>query len=414
MTYIYRVLGLHCPSCQILIEDKLSQINGIKSVNVDLSQNQITIDSQKPILPSRLNQLFSKNGYQFLVIDSDDDSDTISLTDGKFWWLWAIFAIAVFLVLSQVGFGGFLNINNDSSLIAFFVFGLVAGFSSCGALLSGLILSSPQSTKTILLGRIIAYSILGGVLGLVGRQLAISYTLTSVLMILVSIVMVIIGLQMLEVKFARRINLFLPKTLGKKITHTKLPFVVGLLTVFLPCGFTLLTESVAILSGSFIRGLLVMFVFVLGTSFPLFLIGLSGNKLIKNQKLIGALILFFVLYNLNFQFGLIQKIFNPVPKTESVSASTQAQIVSVSYSQLTDIVPRSFTFKKGESIRMEIMANDNGTGCMSTVMIPGLFQKPQTLIKGQKLIMEFTPALAGSYQITCAMGVPRGDINVID
>lgn len=33
-------------------------------------------------------------------------------------------------------------------------------------------------------------------------------------------------------------------------------------------------------------------------------------------------------------------------------------------------------------------------------------------IKGKKIIMEFTPQKPGTYKITCAMGVPRGVINV--
>lgn len=33
-------------------------------------------------------------------------------------------------------------------------------------------------------------------------------------------------------------------------------------------------------------------------------------------------------------------------------------------------------------------------------------------IKGKKIIMEITPQKPGTYKITCAMGVPRGVINV--
>ena len=348
----------------------------------------------------------------------DEEDDSVSITNGDLWWLWAIFIIAAFLILSKIGLGGFLNINAGSSLIAIFIFGLIAGFSSCGALLSGIILSSPQNTKKILIGRIISYSILGGILGLIGQRVAISPTFTSILMVLVSLVMIVVALQMLEVKFARQINLFLPKTLGKKITNNQVPFAVGLLTVFLPCGFTLLTESVAVLSGDIFKGFLIMLVFVMGSSIPLFLIGLSSEKLVKNQKLIGALILFFVLYNLNFQFGLIQKVIGqtqrPIVTNKSSPSLENAQVFEATYSQFADITPRSFTFKKGQPIRMEIMANDTGTGCMSTVMIPRLYNIPQPLIKGQKLVMEFTPDKTGTYQITCAMGVPRGEINVVE
>ena len=49
---------------------------------------------------------------------------------------------------------------------------------------------------------------------------------------------------------------------------------------------------------------------------------------------------------------------------------------------------------------------------MSEIMIPGLWDKPQPLVQGKKIVMEFTPKKPGAYNITCAMGVVRGVINV--
>jgi plastocyanin domain-containing protein len=55
---------------------------------------------------------------------------------------------------------------------------------------------------------------------------------------------------------------------------------------------------------------------------------------------------------------------------------------------------------------------ENGSGCMSTIMIPGLYDKAQYLQAGKTIIMDFTPTKPGSYKITCAMGVPRGTLTV--
>jgi len=46
---------------------------------------------------------------------------------------------------------------------------------------------------------------------------------------------------------------------------------------------------------------------------------------------------------------------------------------------------------------------------MSTIMIPGLADTPELLEKGKTIVFEFVPA-EGTYDITCAMGVPRGKI----
>jgi len=85
---------------------------------------------------------------------------------------------------------------------------------------------------------------------------------------------------------------------------------------------------------------------------------------------------------------------------------------SVGYTNAHDIVPKSFTVKKAEKVHIEINPTDTATGCMSDIMIPGLWDKPQPLVKGKKIVMEFTPQKPGAYKITCAMGVVRGVINV--
>ncbi len=93
-------------------------------------------------------------------------------------------------------------------------------------------------------------------------------------------------------------------------------------------------------------------------------------------------------------------------------AVAAAENFSVGYTKAHDIAPNSFTVKKGEKVHIEINPSDTATGCMSEIMIPGLWDKPQPLVKGKKIVMEFTPKKTGAYNITCAMGVVRGVINV--
>ncbi len=85
---------------------------------------------------------------------------------------------------------------------------------------------------------------------------------------------------------------------------------------------------------------------------------------------------------------------------------------SVGYTKAHDIEPKSFTVKKGDKVHIEINPTDTATGCMSEIMVPGLWDRPQPLVKGKKVVMEFTPQKPGAYKITCAMGVVRGVINV--
>lgn len=420
--YAYKIKGMHCPACVLVIEDRLEKEERITSVEVSLKKQKITIESKKIISTDRLNQIFKNQNYQFKKIEEGNDDNTIMVNTESLWWLWAILIVGFFLILSALGLASFFNISNNSSLLAIFAFGIIAGFSGCGALMSGIILSAPKNTPQILLGRTISYALLGGILGLIGKQFIVSPIWSLGLTVVISIIMMVVALQMFGVKTAQQISLHLPKSFSKKITQNRLPFVVGLLTVFLPCGFTLLTEGVAVLSGSFGRGLLTMLVFVLGTSIPLFLIGLSSDKLIKNQKLIGAIIFFFIFYNLNFQFGWLNSFSKPstpqvetqTSETSTVKNSGDEKIIKMIYSTATDISPNSLTLKKDQTVKIEITVNDSAYGCMSTIMIPGLFNRAQTLTKGETIVMEFTPDKIGDYPITCAMGIKRGTINVVE
>jgi plastocyanin domain-containing protein len=95
----------------------------------------------------------------------------------------------------------------------------------------------------------------------------------------------------------------------------------------------------------------------------------------------------------------------------SSSLQTPKNVTTV-YTNAKDISPNTFTVESGQKVRLEINPTDSGSGCMSAIMIPGLWDKPEPLVKGKKIVMEFTPKHPGAYKITCAMGVQRGVINV--
>ena len=93
-------------------------------------------------------------------------------------------------------------------------------------------------------------------------------------------------------------------------------------------------------------------------------------------------------------------------------ATAGAKTYTLNYTKARDIAPNSLTVNRGEKVRLEVNPTDTASGCMSEIMVPGLWDKPQPLVKGKKIVMEFTPQKPGAYKITCAMGVPRGVINV--
>jgi plastocyanin domain-containing protein len=100
------------------------------------------------------------------------------------------------------------------------------------------------------------------------------------------------------------------------------------------------------------------------------------------------------------------------PVTAFAVGSNESKNVTTFYTKAKDIVPNNFSVEAGQKVRLEVNPSDTGSGCMSAIMVPGLWDKPEPLVKGKKIIMEFTPKKPGAYKITCAMGVQRGVINV--
>lgn len=437
----FYIKGIHCASCELLIERKLKEIDGVSHADVSLKTKALEIDSNRNFSVGKLNKLFTGTEYSFLATKPV----TEKTSDSSFTILAAAVIVGMVFVAAKLGLLSAVSISTSSSLYLIFIFGLIAGFSSCAALIGGLVLSLAEKwneaysksdsfvekiTPHLLfnLGRLLSFALLGAFLGVIGQKVKISGAFTSGLIIIVSIFMIVLALQMLGVTYFDRFKLTLPKKLTRKVADDKkfsgvlAPFFTGFLTFLLPCGFTLIAEGVAILSGSALRASFVMLAFVLGTTIPLLLIGLFSVKLMNNKevskkflKVAGLIVIFFALYNINMQLGItavISATRNSSQYSSKIPSNAQIQLIKTVYTSANDISPRSFTVSVNKPVRFEVDVRDNGYGCMSTIMVLGLYNQSQLLRKGQTIVMEFTPTSVGTYQITCAMGVPRGVIIV--
>ncbi|MDD5290313.1 MAG: sulfite exporter TauE/SafE family protein [Patescibacteria group bacterium] len=438
----YFVSGMHCHSCELILETNIKELAGVTAVRAALKKNLVEIEyeQEKPSL-KLLNQTFIKGGYVF--------SNEPLVAPKNNWRAWvapmiiAAVVILIFLGLNRVGVISASGLVKNSPLGAFFLFGVLAGLSSCAALVGGLLLSlskqwseSYSSATPVLkktqpyflfnFGRLLSFFLFGLLLGEVGQKIQFSVFASSVLVVIVSIFMVMMGLQMLGVRKLNHFRLSLPKKFTQKITTARSgnssALVIGFLTILLPCGFTLVAESLTIIAGSPLRGGLMLLLFALGTALPLLIIGIFSAEMINSKwgnsflKIAGILVLFFASYNLNFQFNLKSYLTSSgQPKINAVvAAPAGTQILKTVYTNKNDIQPSVFEVKVGKPARLMVEVVDSGYGCMSTIMVPGLYNKPILLKKGQTIIMDFTPPKTGEFQITCAMGVPRGIIKVVN
>lgn len=277
-TYIFHVSGTHCASCKIFIEDVLKQQYFIQDAHVDLKKETLEIKTNSNQTPEKLvNILTSKiqsNGYIVSTekVNKKKNYDVI----------WRALPIGIgFLVLFfLLQKSGILNIGIGGKItpVTSFIIGLIASVSSCLAIVGGLVLSlsakisqdNVSDIKTFVLfhlGRLVSFALLGGVLGIIGGTIGINFTLTTILGLLASMVMLLLGLNLVGVFEKNKIVLpsgifnFFRRIENKTLT----PLILGFATFFLPCGFTQSMQVLALSSGSFTFGLIIMFTFALGT-----------------------------------------------------------------------------------------------------------------------------------------------------
>ncbi len=295
----------------------------------------------------------------------------------------------------------------------------------------------------------LAFFILGGFLGWLGSGLSFNNTFGyAVLVGLVSLLMIILALQMLEVSWAKKISLRLPKFITRKVASENSwqgkysPFLLGVLTFFLPCGFTLIAQGIALTTGSFLAGASIMLFFALGTLPMLASISYTGYRFTqkphltaKFSKVAGIIIIFFAIYNINGQLNVMGLpslhdlknysnakittqsepiiLFGPdVGKTLSVSKNNSEKKVQVTDDiQQLEIIAQGFEYtNSGNAVlranipTVMIVDNQGILGCGAQMAARGLFSGFVNLKPGINKIDLGRPK-AGSYKITCSMGM---------
>lgn len=456
--HTFFVQGMHCASCEILIEKKLLETKGIKAVEASTTTAEVTIEysAHRPNTEG-LNQIFKSDGYVF------SDRPFTKIGEGQkegFLKTFGLAAIIIFgfLIVKKLGLSSLINVNSRSSLVSFFFFGILAGLSTCAALVGGLVLSMSKQWLAIYAttesnwrkfephlmfnaGRLLSYGLLGALLGGIGSQLKLSLTFSGILVIAVSVLMFLMALQMLGVRAFRKFQLTMPKFITRRIADEskfqgrRMPLIMGALTFFLPCGFTITAQGLALLSGNVLQGGLIMFLFALGTAPALLGIGFSSVKFsakphLANRflKIAGAIVLFFALFNINSQLNVLGiKSFSDIFSNKNLSNKVNAgqitdedlppiidgkQVVKMNASS-AGYQPDYLKVRVNTPVRWEI--TDIGTsGCTNAVLSRGLFSGQIDLTPGKTSVKEFTPTKAGQYKFSCWMGMVSGVIEVVD
>lgn len=445
------IKGMHCRSCEILIEDELRKINGVTEVKVNEKKGSAYVCYEGDLDHHKVAEAVRNAGYE---LGMKEKAPLFSRRMQDYKELGYAFLVMVMLYMIAKELGIF-NLavksgGNYNSLPIVFLVGLTAGVSTCMALVGGLVLAAsarfvekhPQSSALqkfkphlfFNIGRIVSFFVFGGIIGYAGSLFQLSSTTLGLLTIAVGGVMVLLGLQLTDI-FPRLngLNFTLPKgiarTLGmkeqtqKEYSH-KNSFMMGATTFFLPCGFTQAMQLFAISSGNPVTGAMTMGVFALGTAPGL--LGIGGlTSVIKGTitkpffKFAGLVVIFLAIFNISNGLNLaginVNAFLNrstvSVPKTDpNVTMENGVQVVRMIQNG-SGYSPDTFTIKKGIPVKWIVTSEDAFT-CAASIVSSKLGIR-KNLEEGENII-EFTPTETGNVRFTCSMGMYSGSFNVID
>jgi uncharacterized protein len=336
-TYTFHVNGMHCNACVTLTESELSDLPEVSRAKSSLATRTVEVtgdfgDKEPEHIARDLSEVLKPHGY------------TLSLEKQHHPVRWSDFNIAIpvagafiafFIILQKLGIVSLITSSEVSYGTAFIV-GAIASVSTCMAVVGGLVLSmsanfAKEGDKVrpqvlFHLGRLVSFFLLGGLIGILGSAFQLGTMGTFVLSLIVALVLLILGINLLDVfPWAKRLQPTLPSFIGKRVhglknmNHILTPLLVGVATFFLPCGFTQSMQIYTLTTGSFMTGALIMFTFALGTLPVLALLSFSSLSIHKKAqsgiffKSVGLIVIFFGIFNLInslVAIGLIQPLFS--------------------------------------------------------------------------------------------------------
>lgn len=430
-----KVYEMTCTSCEKRVEKAVKALKGILNAKASYSEQFVKIEYENELCTlEEIKESIRKAGYS-----------TESSNDYKFMGIVMIVLAIVFLGSKTSGFNMEEKLSNASYAILF-VIGILTSLH-CVGMCGGIMLSQTlsiksgskfQSIKPSLLyntGRVISYTILGGIVGALGSVFSLSIMAKSALQIFAGAFMIIMGLNMSGFKLFRKFNITLPFSVCKSKNKSSSSFVVGLLNGFMPCGPLQTMQLFALGTGSALKGALSMFAFSLGTVPLMLAFGVLSGLLSKGYtkkilKFSGILIITLGLIMGNRGLALaginispLQSLSNTISvfAGEGSGNGSNSNIIKATLEDGVQViemtannngyVPNAFYVEKGIPVKW-IINGESLNSCNNAIVIPSQ-NIEMKLNKGTNIVEEFTPS-DKDINFSCWMGMIRGVIKVVD
>ncbi len=325
--------------------------------------------------------------------------------------------------------------------------GLTTGGLTCLAVQGGLLASSVTQSQddsrakkakyvaSFLIAKLIVYSLLGALLGLLGSRLIISPQLQGWMQIFVGLFLLATAARILDLHPIFRYFVIQPPKfalrLARNASHASYfaPVLLWFTTILIPCGVTQAMMVLAISTESPLLGASIMAAFTIGTSPIFFALGVAADQLLKRKAFsyaAVAVIFFLGVQSINAGQALrgsvhtLQNYYKAATGEldKSIAASGKVAGVNTEGKQEVTINVTKYGYssnvtslKAGVPVKLNLLA-DNAVGCTRAFRIPSLGISKLLPVNGTETV-EFTPKETGILVYTCSMGMFTGSFQII-
>ena len=436
-TTTFKIDGMTCTSCAQRIERKLKHTEGVIKVKVSyVHANAECVYDSHSVSIQQIKNVIEKVGYT-VVKEGYSTHKKMSVTKV----LGAM--IVIFSLYSVMKYFGFTNLfyvfpeaQENMGYGMLFIIGVLTSIhcvAMCGGINLSQCIQQPSKEKggnnrfsslrpsfLYNLGRVISYTLVGGIIGALGSVVSFSGNAKGMVQLITGVFMMIMGLNMLNIlPWLRHFNLSMPKIFLKKAygyKRSNSPLYVGLINGLMPCGPLQAMQLYSLSTGSMIKGAFAMFLFSLGTVPLMFGIGALSSVLSKKftdkVMAIGAVLV--VILGLSMFSSGLSLSGIAIPGSMGVEGSNVVRIdkgIQIVESSLAPGQYPSIQVQAGMPVKWIINAEKGAVnGCNNRIFIPdyGIEKKFEV---GENII-EFIPIEEGTFSYSCWMGMIRGSIIV--